>query len=84
MLKRSNGPRLALAFTGLAHLSFSDLPAIAPAAVGARRPPSVRDIAVQRVYLRAFLDRYVRGRPARLLDGPSKRWPQVHFLYRRG
>jgi dienelactone hydrolase len=84
MLKRSNGPRLALAFTGLAHLSFSDLPAIAPAAVGARRPPSMRDIAVQRVYLRAFLDRYVRGRPARLLDGPSKRWPQVHFLYRRG
>jgi dienelactone hydrolase len=84
MLTHSRGPRLALAFTGFEHLSFSDLPAIAPAAVRARTPPTLRDIAVQRAYLRAFLDRSVRGRPGRLLDGPSRRWPQVRFLYRRG
>jgi pimeloyl-ACP methyl ester carboxylesterase len=81
-LAHSRGPRLALRFAGLEHLSFSDLPAIAPAAVGGRRAPSARDIAPQRTYLRAFLDRFVRGRAAALLDGASPRAP-VHVAYRR-
>jgi pimeloyl-ACP methyl ester carboxylesterase len=81
-LAHSRGPRLALRFAGLEHLSFSDLPAIAPAAVGGRRAPSPRDIAPQRTYLRAFLDRFVRGRAAALLDGASSRAP-VHVAYRR-
>jgi hypothetical protein len=45
--------------------------------------PSARDIALQRAYLRAFLDRYVRSRRSGLLAGPSRHWPQVSFAYRR-
>src|SRR4051812_23529445 len=83
LLTHSRGPRLALRIAGFVHFSFSDLPVTAPALVGAPKPPSVRDIALQRAYVRAFLDRYVRGRRAALLDGPSRRWPQVGFPYRR-
>jgi len=82
-LRNSRGPLLALRFRGLEHMSFSDLPAIAPTAIlGARRPPSRRDVTVQRTYLRAFLDRYVRDRRSRLLDGPSDRRPDVRIAYR--
>jgi alpha-beta hydrolase superfamily lysophospholipase len=81
LLEHSTGPRLALRFTGFEHFSFSDAPVVAPETLAA---PSARDIAVQRAYLRAFLDRHLRDRPSRLLRGPSPRWPQVRFLYRRG
>jgi hypothetical protein len=40
-------------------------------------------MAVQRAYLRAFLDRYMLNRRSRLLTRTSSRWPQVTFLYRR-
>jgi dienelactone hydrolase len=80
LLERSRGPRLALELAGLEHMSFSDLPAIAPEAFKTR---SARTIAVQRAYLRAFLDRYLRDQRSRLLEGPSTRWPQVSVRYRR-
>jgi dienelactone hydrolase len=83
MLTHSSGPRLALWFVDLEHMSFSDLPAIAPTALSPGAPRSVRAIAVQRAYLRAFLDRYLLNRRSRLLAGPSPRWPQVIFQYRR-
>jgi len=82
LLAHSTGPRLALQFSGFDHFSFSDAPVIAPLASGVGRHPSARDIAVQRAYLRAFLDRYVRGRRSALLDGPSARRPQVSVRYR--
>jgi dienelactone hydrolase len=83
LLEHSRGPRLALTIAGFVHFSFSDLPVSAPAGIGAPRTPSARDIALQRAYVRAFLDRYVRGRRSTLLEGPSRRWPQVRFTYRR-
>src|SRR3954470_5827322 len=82
LLEHSHGPRLALRVAGFVHFSFSDLPVSAPAGIGAAMKPSERDIALQRAYVRAFLDRYVRGRRSALLDGPSRRWPQVRFAYR--
>jgi len=82
LLKHSHGPRLALEFAGFEHMSFSDLPIIAPGGPGVGKTPSARDIIAQRAYLRAFLDRYVLGRRAPLLDGPSRRFPQVHIGYR--
>jgi predicted dienelactone hydrolase len=82
LLRHSQGPRLALRFAGQEHASFTDFPVIAPERLG-RRPPSARDIAAQRAYLGAFLDRYLRGRRAPLLDGPSPRWSRVRFVYRR-
>jgi len=83
LLEHSRGPRLALRIAGLVHFSFSDLPVSAPASIGAPKKPSVRDIAVQRAYLRAFLDRFLLGRRSPLLEGPSPRWPQVSFSYRQ-
>jgi dienelactone hydrolase len=83
MLRHSSGPRLALRFADLDHLAFSDLPAVAPAVVSPGRSRSVRAIAVQRAYLRAFLDRYLLNRRSRLLTGTSTRWPQVTVQYRR-
>jgi pimeloyl-ACP methyl ester carboxylesterase len=82
-LRHPGASRLALTFAGFEHPSFSDWPVTAPGNVGARRTPSVRDIRVQRAYLRAFLNRYVLGRRSRLLEGPSRRWPQVGFPCRR-
>jgi dienelactone hydrolase len=83
MLRHSSGPRLALRFADLDHLAFTDLPAVGPTALSPGRPRSVRAIAVQRAYLRAFLDRYMLNRRSRLLTGTSPRWPQVTFQYRR-
>ena len=83
LLTHSSGPRLALRFADLDHAAFSDLPAIAPTALSPGGSQSIRAIAVQRAYLRAFLDRYLLHRRSRLLTAPSPRWPQVTFLYRR-
>jgi hypothetical protein len=83
MLTHSSGPRLVLRFVDLEHMSFSDLPAIAPTALSPGAPRSVRAIAVERAYLQAFLDRYMLGRRSPLLTGPSPRWPHVSVQYRR-
>jgi predicted dienelactone hydrolase len=82
LFSRSRGPRLALEVAGLEHMSFSDLPVIAPRGPGVGKRPSRRDISLQSVYIRAFLDRHLRDRPSRLLDGPSRRFPRVSFKYR--
>lgn len=82
LLNHSRGPRLALEIAGLQHFSFSDLPVIDPRAPDLGKTPSARDIAVERVYVRAFLDRYLSGQRSALLEGPSARWPQVRFAYR--
>ena len=83
LLEHSSGPRLALSVKGLVHGSFSDLPVVAPASLSVGKwRASAKDIVMQRVYVRAFLDRYVRGLPSPLLDGPSPRFPRVTFTYR--
>ncbi len=76
-----------LEIAGAAHLNFSDMPAL----FSFRAPDEPRQILdigsidprrsfkVQSVYLRAFLDLHLRGRPTHLLDGPSPRFPEVRF-----
>ena len=73
LFSRSRGPRLALEVAGLEHMSFSGLPSSRRAARGVGKRPSRRDISLQSAYIRAFLDRHLRDRPSRLLDGPSRR-----------
>ncbi len=81
------GPRREIELTGAAHLSFTDLHTLvqqsgAPAddlepAFG--RIDGLRSIAVQRAYVTAFFDRYLRQGDGRLLDRPSRRYPEVVF-----
>jgi dienelactone hydrolase len=83
LLEHSTGPRLGINIAGLQHMSFSDGPALWPAALNIGKwKASAKDIIIQRVYVRAFLDRYLLGLPSQLLDGRSLRYPRVTFSYR--
>jgi hypothetical protein len=39
-----------------------------------------RATAVQRAYISAFFDRWLRDRDTHLLDGPSARYPEITFF----
>ncbi|MDI3421650.1 alpha/beta hydrolase family protein [Streptomyces luteolus] len=41
---------------------------------------SERSTAAQRAYLTAFFDQHLRGRPQRLLTGPSPSFPEINFV----
>ncbi|MBV2155006.1 alpha/beta hydrolase [Kitasatospora sp. SUK 42] len=81
---------------GAGHYSFTDLPHVAasghlrdhlPADLYAALIGTItadRATEVTRTYVRAFADRFLRDRPAPLLDGPSPRFPEVEFLWSRG
>ncbi|MFD7747688.1 alpha/beta hydrolase family protein [Streptomyces sp. NPDC059694] len=64
------------------HFTFTDTPEIGEqlGIVDPGAPLSAaRSTTITRVYVTAFLDRTLRGRPARLLDGPSPAHPEVLF-----
>ncbi|MFJ8430804.1 alpha/beta hydrolase family protein [Kitasatospora sp. NPDC094019] len=89
--KRLGGPRYWVDLPTAGHLSFSDehwvvdalgsrdqLPADSgPGLFGTVRGD--RALAATRAYLGAFLDRHLLGRPAPLLDRPSRAFPEVRF-----
>ncbi|GAA2343590.1 hydrolase [Dactylosporangium salmoneum] len=85
---RLRGPRLRLQLLRAGHLSFTDYQALFPqAGVPAEQlEPSFgtidprRSVAAQRAYLLAYFDRYLRGRPSRLLERPSPRYPEIRFV----
>jgi predicted dienelactone hydrolase len=85
---RTRSPRATtLEIAGAAHLDFTDLPAL----FAFRSPDEPRELLqigpidprrstkIQTAYVRAFLDRHLRGKPTPLLDGPSRRYPEVRF-----
>ncbi|MCQ6553237.1 alpha/beta hydrolase [Streptomyces sp. C10-9-1] len=84
-----------LRIAGSGHLGYTDLPHFAAAGGLAEHwPPEVyaallgtldpaRSAVLVRVHVRAFLDRFLRGRPAPLLDTPSPRYPEVEFRWSR-
>ncbi len=81
-----------LTLTGGRHASYTDAEALVPqiarqlglsrkavtAMVGTVAPE--RAIAAERAYVTAFFDRWLRGRDTGLLDGPSRRYPEVRFV----
>lgn len=77
----------AIALLDSGHFSYSDLPVFIPIASGVL--PSIttaagigspeRAIAVQREYVPAMFDRFLRDRDGALLDGPSPRFPEMRF-----
>ncbi|MGW1479172.1 alpha/beta hydrolase family protein [Streptomyces rubiginosohelvolus] len=64
------------------HFTFTDTPAIGEqlGIVDPDAPLSAaRSTTITRAYVTAFFDRSLRGRPARLLDGPTPAHPEVLF-----
>jgi hypothetical protein len=83
LLEHSTGPRLEVTISGLQHMAFSDGPVLWPRQLDRGKwRSSAKDIIIQRVYVRAFLDRYLLGTPSRLLDQPSPRYPRAKLTYR--
>ena len=87
------GPRLQLNLTGSKHATFTDFaPLLSQVAPILHRPPSwiidgigtingLRAVAVERAYIGAFFDRYLRHQDSSLLRGPSPRYPEVVFAH---
>lgn len=90
------GWKLNLALPGSRHLGFSDYQVIFPQVLGKAlgNDPEVpgtihelvgkvepeRSVLVQRTYLEAFFDQFVRGRPQSLLREESAKYPEVKFV----
>jgi hypothetical protein len=84
------GGRLDLRLVGTQHLSFTDeeflIPQVAnllnltnvPDRIGTLAPNRV--LTIERLYLTAFFDQYLRHRPSRLLTEPSPRFPEVQYI----
>ncbi|MBU2670791.1 hydrolase [Actinoplanes bogorensis] len=87
MWTKLRGPRHWLELQNTRHLSFTDLQTLLPQmnTPAEQAEPLIgtidgdRSIAVQRPYVRAFLDRYLRHRPGTLLTGPSPAYPEMRF-----
>jgi predicted dienelactone hydrolase len=81
------GPRYDLQLAGSGHMSFTDLQVLLPqAGIPAEdlvpdygTIDGARSITVQRAYVLAFFDRYLRNRNGSLLAGPSRRYPEMRF-----
>lgn len=82
------GPRRQLELVGSGHLSFTDYQVLLPQAgipadalvptMGTIDPQ--RSVAVQRVYVASFFDRYLLHRDDGLLDRPSRCYPEMRFV----
>jgi len=86
------GWRLAVQADGAVHPSYCDLQWLMPqlarivgmsdadlrSYIGTLEP--ARAVRIQQAYPRAFFDRHLRGRPARLLDGPARAFPEVKYI----
>ncbi|MER5639516.1 alpha/beta hydrolase [Kitasatospora sp. NPDC002227] len=70
-------------FAGSNHSSFTDVPQLAEV-LGVPNPPGTtltpaRSAQVTRIYVGAFFDEHLKGRPEPVLDGPSAAEPEVSF-----
>jgi dienelactone hydrolase len=88
----STGWKRDLHLRGAAHHTYTDMESLVPPLVRAIGLPAeteradvgwvdpARAVAVQRAYLAAFFDRWLRDRRTDLLDHPSPRYPDVTFI----
>ncbi|GAA0492764.1 hypothetical protein Ade02nite_69520 [Paractinoplanes deccanensis] len=86
------GWRLDVRADGAVHSSYNDLQVLMPQLarvagmtdeelhgwIGTLAP--ARAVRIDRAYPLAFFDEHLRGRPQRLLDGPSRKFPEVRYL----
>ncbi|MBB5867732.1 dienelactone hydrolase [Allocatelliglobosispora scoriae] len=82
------GPRRELQLDESGHMSFTDYQVLLPQAgvPAADLIPAygtidgARSVTVQRAYVLAFIDRYLRRSGGQLLDRPSPRFPEMRFV----
>jgi predicted dienelactone hydrolase len=91
--KKQRGPKLQLNLLGSEHDTFDDFAALAPqAAPILGEPPSWvtnvigtingdRAVTVERTYINAWFDMYLRHHDSHLLTGPSPRFAEVRFAH---
>jgi dienelactone hydrolase len=90
-LTASTGPKLHLALANSQHSTFSDFEELIPELAQALdlTPDQVAElvgtidpktaVTDERVYIEAFFDKYLRHHNNHLLDGPSRRFPDISF-----
>jgi Platelet-activating factor acetylhydrolase, isoform II len=88
---KQRGPKLWLNLKDSTHDTFTDFAALVPqVAPILHKPPSwviagigtingLRAVAVERAYIGAWFDTYLRHHGSSLLSGPSPRYPEVVF-----
>lgn len=91
--KKQRGPKLQLNLKGSLHGTFTDFAALVPQAASILgEPPSwvaeligtingPRAVTVERTYISAWFDTYLRHHHSPLLTGPSPRYPEVVFAH---
>ncbi len=80
--KEPAGDGYYVSIPGMFHVNFTDGPYFTPLAqqIGLTGPINAqRGFAIINAYSLAFFDQHLEGRPAALLDGPSKQYPEVLF-----
>lgn len=90
--KKQRGPKLQLSLLGSRHATFTDFAAlVSQAAPILGEPPSwvikgigtingERAVTVERAYIGAWFDMYLRHHDSHLLAGPSPRYPEARFV----
>jgi dienelactone hydrolase len=90
---KQRGPKLQFSLLGSAHNTFTDFAALVPqAAPILGEPPSwviaaigtingARAVTIQRAYIGAWFDRYLRHHDSSLLSGPSPSYPEARFTH---
>ncbi|MGW0231834.1 alpha/beta hydrolase family protein [Actinopolymorpha singaporensis] len=90
-LANDRGWKRRLTLLGSRHHSYADAQTLVAQAAGPLDLPDGtvvedigtitprRSVQVQRAYVAAYFDRWLRGRPTTLFDRPSPRWPEMSF-----
>jgi len=90
---RQRGPKLWLNLQDSKHLTFTDFAALVPQLAsilgqsqtwvteGIGTIDGLRAVAVERAYVAAWFDRYLRHHDGTLLNGPSPAYPEVVFAH---
>ena len=76
VFEKSSSDRYCLTVKGFFHQSFADV-ALSP--MFAKEVSVDQSVRMNRDYVRSFFDRYLLGKEAPLLDGPSPRYPEAEF-----
>jgi predicted dienelactone hydrolase len=78
--QKSKAPCYSLVIKDFEHATFTDLPLFNSIWQSSELDPEgLRAIQLQREYILAFFNQYLKGKPEPLLSGPTEKYPEVVF-----